>query len=199
VLGQHIIVARGPASVSNPTELTPALRDEAVHAVTRNEPLADVNGYAAPVVESTAAEEFVARLRAALPDERQELVVAYVRSHVARVLRLADAGTIDPHHRLLDLGLDSLMAVDLRDRLSRGLALPRKLPATLIFDYPTVAVIASYLERQVMDAQPSVPAAEVATTMPGGQATTPPTTQEAIADLSDEEVARLLMQKLERQ
>ena len=41
------------------------------------------------------------------------------------------------------------MAVQLRNLLGSGLGLKQPLPATLIFNYPTVEVIAAYLEKQI--------------------------------------------------
>jgi hypothetical protein len=71
-----------------------------------------------------------------LPDEQEEMLIAFVRAQVGRVLRLPAEHVIDQRHRLMDLGVDSLMAVELRNRLQTGLGLTSTLPATLIFDYP---------------------------------------------------------------
>jgi hypothetical protein len=93
----------------------------------------------------------------------------------------------------VDLGLDSLMAVELRDRLSSGLGLEQRLPVSLGYDYPTVDAIAGYLENLL-------------TAPPNGQATNavdmtvPPSGLPAAAEvalLSDAEVEALLLQKLE--
>ena len=51
-------------------------------------------------------------------------------------------GLIEP---LSDLGLDSLMAVELRNLLSTALGHSRPIPATLVFDHPTVEAIAAFL------------------------------------------------------
>ena len=56
---------------------------------------------------------------------------------MARVIGASAADAIDPRQPLNEIGLDSLMAVDLRNRLGTGLGLARSLPATLVFDYPT--------------------------------------------------------------
>ncbi|MEU0581987.1 SDR family NAD(P)-dependent oxidoreductase, partial [Streptomyces griseoincarnatus] len=75
------------------------------------------------------------RLLAAGGAQRTELVTEVVLREVATVLGLPGAGALAPQQVLKDLGLDSLMAVELRRRLSAETGL--SLPATLAFDYPT--------------------------------------------------------------
>jgi acyl carrier protein len=67
-----------------------------------------------------------------------------VLSEAARVLgfRAGDRPPVDVP--LTDLGLDSLMAVDLRNRLQT--AIGRELPSTIVFDYPTVAALTTMME-----------------------------------------------------
>jgi len=95
--------------------------------------------------------DFPARLRAAIGAEREELAIAAVRDRVIEVLRA------DPDHppsrdaRLMDLGLDSLMAVRLRNLLQKTLGLPKKLPATLVFDYPSIRQIAMLVIKIVIE------------------------------------------------
>jgi hypothetical protein len=64
----------------------------------------------------------------------------------------------------MDIGVDSLMAVELRNRLNKDLGLAESLPATLIFDYPTVQAIAQYLTKNVLkpngEEQSQAPTAE---------------------------------------
>ncbi|MER5886560.1 SDR family NAD(P)-dependent oxidoreductase [Streptomyces sp. NPDC001941] len=81
---------------------------------------------------------------AALPEgERLGSLVRVVQREAATVLGMASADAISKDQVLKDLGIDSLMAVELRRRLSSetGLALP----STLAFDYPTPTAIASLL------------------------------------------------------
>jgi acyl transferase domain-containing protein/acyl carrier protein/predicted O-methyltransferase YrrM len=186
VLGAHILIARVPGGVLSAEERSAAGQLDAIKPAARSTDNA-------PVVEAQA-DAFARQLAAALPDDRHEQLVEYVRGHVAAVLR-AD-GPPDRRGRLMDLGLDSLMAVELRNRLSAGLGLTRSLPATLMFDHPTIDAIASHLAQQVTrGAEPAAPvpaaaAAPVAATAAGALSAAD------LAELSDSDVEALLIQKL---
>ncbi|MFC5754230.1 SDR family NAD(P)-dependent oxidoreductase [Actinomadura rugatobispora] len=71
------------------------------------------------------------------------LVLGTVRTHIAGVLGHDGPESIDPDKGLLDLGLDSLSAVELRNRLGATSGL--RLPSTLVFDFPTASAIARHL------------------------------------------------------
>jgi acyl carrier protein len=66
----------------------------------------------------------------------------------AAVLGLDPSRSIEEDRPLQELGLDSLMAVDLRNRLSRLVEAP--LTATLVFDHPTVERLAAFLGREIL-------------------------------------------------
>ncbi|WP_289782095.1 type I polyketide synthase [Streptomyces phaeoluteigriseus] len=81
---------------------------------------------------------------AALPEaERAERVLALVREEASRALGLRSAEAVRPDQPLRDLGMDSVTAVELRNRI--GARLAAKLPATLLFDHPTPERLARHL------------------------------------------------------
>ena len=70
-----------------------------------------------------------------------------VRRHAGQVLGLSDPGTIDLEATIESFGLDSLMALDLRARLSR--AVNRRLPTDFIYDLPTLGALVAELARRL--------------------------------------------------
>jgi acyl transferase domain-containing protein/acyl carrier protein len=92
-------------------------------------------------------DDLAARLRTLAEEERPALVREVVCEHVAAVLGHDSAADVDPELPFLDLGFDSLGAVELRNRL--GAVTGLTLPPTLAFDYPTPAALAGYLGAEL--------------------------------------------------
>ncbi|NUO79482.1 type I polyketide synthase [candidate division KSB1 bacterium] len=88
------------------------------------------------------------KLNDALPAERFELLTAHVREQVVQVLGLDTTQTPALHQGLTALGMDSLMAVELSNRLRASLG--RALPATLAFEFPSIAALTQYLATEVL-------------------------------------------------
>jgi NAD(P)-dependent dehydrogenase (short-subunit alcohol dehydrogenase family)/acyl carrier protein len=96
--------------------------------------------------EERSARGFRAILAAAEPQERQSLIEEYLQGQIGRVLRLPPAA-IAVTQPLGALGLESLTAIELRNRLERDLGLA--LSATLVWNYPTIATMARYIAQRL--------------------------------------------------
>ncbi|NLU76559.1 KR domain-containing protein, partial [Streptomyces sp. HNM0575] len=93
---------------------------------------------------------------AGLPEaERSRELLELVRTHAAAALGYSDAEALPANRAFRDVGFDSVIAVELRNRLKRATGIP--LPATLVFDHPTPNALAKYVRTQLL---PDVPAAE---------------------------------------
>ena len=97
--------------------------------------------------------------------DQEQAAVDLVGEHVAAVLGHRSADKVAAGQAFRDMGFDSLTAVELRNRL--GAATGLGLPATLVFDYPTVADLAASLTRQLaIDAPPQQAPAPQAAAVP---------------------------------
>jgi acyl transferase domain-containing protein len=102
--------------------------------------------------------DFVHRLRQAPPRERHALLLGQVRELAAGVLGLDPSAAIDPRQPLKEFGLDSLMALELRNRLAARLG--ALLPATLVFEHPSLEALTDHLARMVLPVEAAAPARE---------------------------------------
>ncbi|MFD5386356.1 type I polyketide synthase [Streptomyces sp. NPDC127074] len=103
------------------------------------------------------------RLAALAPADRDPFLLDLVREHAAAVLGLAAPEDIEATRAFREVGFDSLTAVELRNRL--GAATGLRLPTTLLFDYPTPAVLVDHLRREALGEREEV-AAVVAAVRP---------------------------------
>ncbi|QUH02488.1 SDR family NAD(P)-dependent oxidoreductase [Saccharopolyspora erythraea] len=95
------------------------------------------------------------RLTGMTAAEQEQALLALVRAEAAAVLGYGDAEAVDAVREFRDLGFDSLSAVELRNRLAPRLGI--RLPATLVFDYPTPQVLVEHLRLEVLGATPRTP------------------------------------------
>ncbi len=178
-LGQHVIVARVPELVGGETESAMATAP----AMATVRATANVADERAKVVVS------LDRLQGAAPSERITRLQDIVGDAVSELLRRGPDERLDPHDRLMEHGIDSLMAVQLRGALSRGLAIDPPLPATLIFEHPTIDAIARHLLARLF-----LVAATVDSAPPASESGVPADTvsERQVRAMSDADIAALL-------
>ncbi|MEU6569480.1 type I polyketide synthase [Streptomyces parvulus] len=95
-----------------------------------------------------AAASLADSLRAVTDTEQNRILLRLVRSHASVVLGHGGAEGIGPRQAFQEVGFDSLAAVNLRNSL--GAATGLRLPATLVFDYPTPEALVGYLRAELL-------------------------------------------------
>ncbi|WP_132881500.1 type I polyketide synthase, partial [Tamaricihabitans halophyticus] len=109
----------------------------------------------ATVAAGTVAAGLASRLSELPDDARAPFLLDLIANQVATVLGHTDASTVDHNGTFRDLGFDSLTAVELRNRLATVTGL--RLPATLIFDYPTAEALVAHLIEEIYGAANTPP------------------------------------------
>jgi NADPH:quinone reductase-like Zn-dependent oxidoreductase/acyl carrier protein len=147
---------------------------------------------AATVAPSEPPTDLKARLASLPPARRKGELQHMVAEQIAAALGLDGAKSLDPAQPLSELGVDSLLAVELRHRLSAGLGLERNLPATLLFDYPTVEALSEYIAKKVLGLNLARDDAS-----PGPAQSEADDDRKEIAALSDAEAEAMLLRELD--
>jgi acyl carrier protein len=127
------------------------------------------------------------RLEQAPANKRRALLEAHIREQAIKVLGLSPSFKLDPNQGLATFGMDSLMTIELKNRLQ--VSVGQSLPSTLVFDYPTVVALADYIERNVLPVESA----------PAGAGKQQEQQSEAASDLqemSDEEAEAVLAREL---
>jgi acyl transferase domain-containing protein/acyl carrier protein len=101
----------------------------------------------APPITASGKTELVERLTSAPVQQRRKLLLDFLRDAVAQVTRV-DPSEIREDAGFFDLGMDSLMAVELRRHLEQGVG--KEIPATLAMDHPRLSDVADYLLSDVL-------------------------------------------------
>jgi NADPH:quinone reductase-like Zn-dependent oxidoreductase/acyl carrier protein len=114
--------------------------------------------------------------------DRKAVMAAHLRDCARRAMNLPDAASVPDDVPLQEVGLDSLMAIDMKNELAQSLDLP--LSAGLLFNHPTVRELATYLIE-------SLPVNVSTETLSHGAEA------DMLEHMSEEEAERLLLEELE--
>ncbi|MDI3284217.1 type I polyketide synthase [Polyangium sp. 15x6] len=87
-------------------------------------------------------QDLVGSIRGADPERARQLVCALVLEHVGHVLRM-DPAKLDPSTPFRALGVDSLIGLELRNRLEASTG--QSMPATIVWTYPTANALTEFL------------------------------------------------------
>jgi acyl transferase domain-containing protein len=120
-----------------------------------------------PAKEAAAAPAdrgFVERLGQMLPFDRREAIAAAIADHVVVVIGGGAAAAIAMDEGFFELGLDSLMATELRRRIEKQF--DRRLTPTVTFDYPNIAALTAHVDEECFGAAAPAASIEPATLAP---------------------------------
>ncbi|GGA98259.1 type I polyketide synthase [Allosediminivita pacifica] len=141
-------------------------------------------GGTAPATQTEAQDDILERLAAAEPARKRQVLDAFLEVTVRKSFALPEGRRLDPKTPFGELGLDSLLAIELRNRLGRSLGM--RLPATLLFENPTLATLGDFLMSEIAPAATPVPPESTRKTAPSSDVFA------GLDTLSDEELERML-------
>ncbi len=109
----------------------------------------DLVNIASPLAQKPGDSRDLLKELETLPIEQcRDLITSTVRSLIAKVLAFKHPEQIEPGQRLIDLGLDSLMSIELRNYLQSTFGC--SLRSTILFDHPTLESLANYIVAELV-------------------------------------------------
>lgn len=111
------------------------------------------SGQAAESPSAQPQYELLERLKAAPAKQRQTILATYIQNEVATVLRHDSSQLPELQLGFFEMGMDSLMTLELKNRLQTSLG--HSLPSTLTYEYPTIDALAGYLLSEMLSFEAS--------------------------------------------
>lgn len=180
-IGQHVLLAQRDFGLSEDSSGIASSQRERSHQSTEQLHTSEV----------TAAAE----LRELPEAERTEVVRGIVRETICRVFQLKIASEeLGERDRLSDLGMDSLIALELRSELAKALGLEGRVSATIAFDTGTVGELTSILLALLEPAKETTRSGEDLSISVSTASVT--FSAEALQEMTDADVEKLLMERL---
>ncbi|MFN7984381.1 MAG: SDR family NAD(P)-dependent oxidoreductase [Vicinamibacterales bacterium] len=139
----------------------------------------------------TVADHLGTRLAGLPAGQRREALLSHLADRALQVIGLAADTSVNPAAPLKQLGLDSLMAVELRNMLTRSIGKP--LPVTVLFDYPTLDALADHLAHVMNLDLATTPSPST----PTASRVQPGPSRSEVHSLSDEEAEAMLLAELD--
>jgi acyl transferase domain-containing protein/SAM-dependent methyltransferase len=199
-LGNHVIIASRPGEA-----FAKQAEPLAISSIAARAHNTDTKPALSKVDQATKADQslVIEELRKALPSERRERLAETARDAVMEILRLDAKRRPSLRDRLMALGFDSLMAVQLRNRLAAFLGNGIRLPATLVFDHPSCEDIGAYLAGLIEEKIDKNGPGEANAPVVHAAINSQPISRDhaastAIEELSDEEAEAALLMRLEQ-
>ena len=131
------------------------------------------------------------RLEESPQKERLELLLAHIQSEAANILGLGSSQAPSPQLGFFEMGMDSLMVVEFRNRLTNSL--DYSISSTLIFNYPTIETLAGYLVRELFSSKASLKSDSA----PKIENQNLAVVAAKLEQIAEEEMEALLLQKLQ--
>jgi acyl carrier protein len=108
--------------------------------------------YLTHLVESTDKQEgeWITLFEAISPDKHEQILTSNLRLLLADILNIPQPENIDVNKGFFEMGMDSLLAVDFKNKIEEKIGNKYPIRNTVIFDYPTITKLRSYIIDEIL-------------------------------------------------